>query len=201
MSKHLKRSLADRLFSSVMVFPYVILFALTTGPLLYSLVSSLYHRILYDPSNVKFIGLGNYISMLRSENFWNAMRNTGYQVGVTVTLQFVIGLVCALLLSRDDIFMSKIARTLFLLPMMTTPVVVGLAWRMLYNPDMGMINFVLGLPGFGGPNWLGSADWAMPAMILTDLWLSTPFMAVILFAGIQSLPREPFEAALVDGAN
>jgi multiple sugar transport system permease protein len=133
-------------------------------------------------------------------NFWNSVGLTLYQVGVTVIGQLILGMMMALLLYRQ--FKGvKLLRSLYLIPMMTTPIVVGLVWRMLFNTEMGFINYFLSLINIQGPNWLGDPLYAMPAVIITDWWLSTPFVAIILLAGLQSISQEPYEAARIDGAN
>jgi multiple sugar transport system permease protein len=152
------------------------------------------------PDQKRFIGIGNYILMVRDPAFWNALLNTIYQVSVTVFVQLIFGMIMALLLTRNVKGM-QVLRSLYMLPMMTTPIIVGLIWRMLYNPELGMINYFLSLIGIRGPNWLGDSVLAMPSVILTDIWVATPFVTIILVAGIQSLPKEPFEAARIDGAS
>jgi multiple sugar transport system permease protein len=92
-------------------------------------------------------------------------------------------------------------RTTLIIPTIMTPVVVGLIWRLMYNPDMGMLNYFLALFGFPTVNWTGMPGTALPSVIIADIWEWTPFMALIMLAGLQALPQEPFEAALVDGAS
>jgi multiple sugar transport system permease protein len=109
-------------------------------------------------------------------------------------------LLLAILFSREVRGMN-VARALLIVPMMVTPVVVGVIWRMALNPDYGIINYLLSLLHVSGPDWLSSPSLAMVSIVLTDVWLSTPFVTIIIIAGISSLPRDPFEAAKVDGAN
>lgn len=179
--------------------PFIILCIITLAPLIYSIYASFLSWNLAIPEAKKFIGLRNYFSMFKDSNFWNSSLNTLYQVSVTVIVQLIFGMVMALLLSRN--FKGiRVIRSLYMLPMMMTPIVVGLLWRMLLNPEFGMINYFLSLISIKGPDWLGSSKLAMPSIIFTDIWVSTPFVAMIILAGIQSLPREPFEAAKIDGA-
>jgi multiple sugar transport system permease protein len=109
-------------------------------------------------------------------------------------------MILALLIARDFRGVGLV-RTLIIIPLMTTPIVVALTWRMLLNTRSGYINYFLGLFGLPQPDWLGHPLLAMPALILADIWVATPFMATILLAGLLSLPEEPYEAALVDGAS
>lgn len=180
--------------------PFLILFLLTAGPLILSLVIGLLNWNLARPGQIDFIWFRNYLNMIADRQFWHAVSLTLYQVGVTVIGQLILGMIMALLLSREFRGVG-LARSLYLIPMMTTPIVVGLTWRMLFNDDIGMINYLLEQLRLPTPNWLGDPLFAMPAIILTDLWLSTPFVAIILLAGLQSVPSEPFEAARIDGAN
>ena len=91
-------------------------------------------------------------------------------------------------------------RSLMILPMVVTPVVTGLTWRIMYNPTFGLINYFLGMFGFEPRAWVDKASTALPALIIADVWQWTPFMFLMIYAGMQSLPDEPFEAARVDGA-
>lgn len=180
--------------------PFVILFLLTAVPLVVSLYTSLLDWNLADPAGAVFVGLQNFIDLAGDGAFWHAMGLTAYQVIATVSIQIGIGTIIALLLAQD-FRGSQFLRSVYLIPMMTTPVVVGLMWKMLYNTDSGTINYLLSLVGIAPVNWLGDASTAMPALIGADVWLSTPFVVVILLAGLQSIPTEVYEAAQVDGAS
>lgn len=194
------RRLKDISITWFMIPPFVVLFTITILPLVGSIISSLLKWNLSQPNDIKFIGIDNYIRMFSSKDFWYSVFLTIYQVVGTVVGQLIIGLFMALLLSRN--FKGvRFLRSIYLLPMMTTPVVAGLIWKMLYNPERGMINYFLEKLGIEGPNWLSDPTTAMPAIIITDLWLSTPFVTIILLAGIMSISPEYIEAAKVDGAN
>jgi multiple sugar transport system permease protein len=194
------KSWSEKLFYILIILPFVILSFLTLGPFIYSAYRSLFHWVAYDPGNIYFLGLENYIDIFQSRVFWGIMGRTFYQVSTTIVIQLVLAMIFALLLNRDELFMTRLNKKVFLLPMMTAPVVVSLTWKMLLNADMGMINYFLNLFGIKSFNWLASYQLAMPSIILVDIWRSTPFMVIILLAGLQSLPKEPFEAAIVDGA-
>lgn len=180
--------------------PFVILFLLTAVPLVVAVYTSLLDWNLADPAGAVFVGVQNFVDLAGDGSFWHAMGLTAYQVIATVTIQVGIGIVIALLLAQD-FRGSKLLRSVYIIPMMTTPVVVGLMWKMLYNTDSGMINYLLSLFGIAPVNWLGNASTAMPALIGADVWLSTPFVVVLLLAGLQSIPSEVNEAAQVDGAS
>ena len=181
--------------------PFLLLVVLTVGPLVYSaFYISLTNWNLSMLSDRRFIGLGNYAEMLRNPEFWNSIFNSFYQVFGTLALQIVIGMGMALLLARPMKGM-QVVRSIYLIPMMATPVVVGQIWRMLYTPDLGLLNYFLSVIGLPGPDWLGNPKIAMLSVILVDVWLTTPFVTMILLAGLISLPAEPYEAAKVDGAS
>ena len=190
----------DNLILLLLIAPaFIILLVLSMGPLLHSVYTGMFDWNM-SKQDKTFVGFGNYKEILQDSYFWNAFANTLYQVFGTVGIQLIVGLVVALLLVRS--FRGvKALRALYLLPMMATPIVVGLVWRMLFNPELGLINYYLGKVGIAGPNWLGDPNWAMPSIILSDVWLSTPFMTMILLAGLQTLPTDPYESAELDGAN
>jgi multiple sugar transport system permease protein len=190
-----------RYFLILMGPPFALIFLLTIVPFAYSLVLSTWRLNLAMPGSARFVWLDNYVKMLTQDpNFWIIMRNTVVQVFGTVSLQVVIGLFLALLFAREARG-TRVARALLMVPMMATPVVIGVIWRFMVNPDFGIVNYLLSLVGIPGPDWLGKPGLAMTTIIAADVWLSTPFVAIIIIAGISSLPVEPFEAATVDGAS
>lgn len=178
---------------------FIVLFLITIVPLAYAIWVSLHDWNLVDPEGPTFVGLSSYADTLQDPDFWGAVGRTVYQVGGTVVLQLFIGLAIALLLNRQ--FRGvRVVRSVYLIPMMMTPVVVGLVWKMLLNADFGFVNYLLSLVGIGPVNWLGSSLLAMPTIIFVDVWLSTAFVVLIILAGLQSVPDDVQEAATVDGA-
>jgi multiple sugar transport system permease protein len=181
--------------------PFLIIFVLTVVPFFYSVYLSTWKMNFAMPENTRFVGLRNFVYMVTTDpNFWTIIRNTAVQVFGTVSLQVVIGILLALLFARPVRGMG-VARGLLMIPMMATPVVIGVIWRFMVNPDFGIINYLLSLVRIPGPDWLGRPGLAMATIIAADVWLSTSFVTIILIAGISSLPIEPFEAATVDGAS
>ena len=147
----------------------------------------------------KFVGLKNYIYLGNDPTFFEALLNTLYLTSAAVAIELVLGFAVALLMNRN--FRGKSFVLWFLLlPMIVAPVVVGLDFRVLYDPMIGFINYLLGLIGITGPNWLTTPNLAMPSIILIDVWEWTPFMVLLLMAGLQSIPKTLNEAARVDGA-
>ena len=194
-------SLETKTAPKLLLLPIVIfLLSLTVFPLIYAILTSLQYYVLSDPLAKRFVWLQNYTNMLYDERFWNSLVNTFHFIAVSLTLEMVLGIIMALLLARKFLG-SGLAKTLLLLPTITTPVVVGLIWIMLYDPQFGLINYLLVELGFHPQAWLDSEKSAMWALIIVDVWEWTPFVALVLLAGLQSLPVEPYEAAMVDGAS
>ena len=180
--------------------PFIVLFLLTCAPLIHAVWVSLHDWNLVDSDGASYAGLSGYRETLADPYLWEAVGRTVYQVVGTVTLQLGIGLAVALLLYREFPGV-RVLRSVYIIPMMMTPVVVGIVWKMLLHTDFGFINWALSTVGIGKLNWLGDSTLAMPTIIGVDVWLSTPFVVIILLAGLQSVPDEVSEAASVDGAS
>jgi multiple sugar transport system permease protein len=147
-----------------------------------------------------FIGLANYAqAFFQDTHFWQAVWLTLYYAGGSVAGQFVIGFALALLLNRT--FKGEAAfRTFLLFPLIATPVAMSLVWSMLMNPLLGHLNWYLSLFGIGPSNWAADSATVMPSLIMVEIWHWTPMTMLVLLAGLKSLPRDPFEAAVMDGA-
>ena len=156
---------------------------------------------LADLANLRFAGVRNYVRLLETPLFWQAVGNTVYFVVVGVPLSIGASLGAALLLSSPLARLQSFFRTALFTPVVTTLVAVAVIWRYLLSTRYGMINFVLGHFGLGPIDWLGDPHWAMPAIILFAVWKSFGYNMVILLAGLQSIPRDLYEAARVDGAS
>ena len=177
----------------------VIMVGVGIFPLLYSL------RLMFtkwtmstDPAPV-WNGLGTIGRLFHDARLANSLLVTAQFTVGAVLLEMVLGLLLALLLTRRTRFI-QLARTILLIPMMMTPVVVGMFWRFILNGDFGIVKYVLSLVGITAPVWTGSVQWAMPTVIAIDAWQWTPFVFLILLAGLESLPTDVMEAARVDGA-
>ena len=156
---------------------------------------------LADPANLRIVGLRNYARLLETPLFWQALGNTVYFVVVGVPLSIAASLGAALLLDSRFARFSGLFRTALFAPVVTTLVAVAVIWRYLLNTRYGMLNYALGMIGIDPVDWLGDPHWAMPAIILFAVWKSFGYNMVILLAGLQSIPRELFEAARIDGAS
>jgi multiple sugar transport system permease protein len=149
----------------------------------------------------KFIGLANYTKLLTNDPvFKQTMLNTVYFVGGVVPLDIVCSLGLALLLNRPIRAMA-LYRAIYFVPVVTSLIAVSIVWQWLYHTEVGLINFVLADVGLPKVNWLGSTEWAMPAVILMSSWKSAGYYAVIFLAGLQGIPQHLYEAADIDGAN
>lgn len=168
----------------------------TVYPLAHVVWLSLERRSLLDPAPPSFTGLDNYARLAADERFWNALGNTAYFVAVSVSLELVLGLAFALALQRP--FRGRAALYgIILLPWAVPTAVSARMWEWMFEPDIGVLNYVLGAQ----VNWLGSPAWALNAAVLMDVWKSTPFVALLLIAGLQSIPQDLYRAAAVDGAS
>lgn len=193
-----KRKNADYLF----VVPAVtVLFCIVIFPLLYTFIVSFQVWDLPKPASRHFVGLANYRDILTSTRFWSSMAITFVFVGVSVAIEMVLGFYIAALLNAKLVILRPVVRTLLIIPMMVTPVVAGTTWKLMTNYEFGILNYLIGLLGLPPRDWLGSPVTALAMVIFTDVWQWTPFVILIILAGFQSLPPEPYEAALVDGAS
>jgi len=178
----------------------VLIFALLY-PIGYLTVASFFDWRMGTPfSGAAFAGLGNYIWILNDPNFRESFVVTITFASTVVALEMFIGVGLAFMLERPIRGMT-VFRTIFILPMMIAPIVVGLIWRYMYNPQFGIINKTLKQWGFKSIPWLSSPDWALPSIIIADIWQWTPFIFILSLAALQSLPRSSIEAARIDGAS
>ena len=177
------------------VIPALVLLSFVTiYPVFYVFYLSLQRRLLiFDIS--RFAGFGNYLFLLSDERFWNALKNTAYFTALSVSLELLLGLAIALLLNRPFRFRGGI-RAIVLVPWAIPTVVSAKMWEWIYNTDFGILNYLIG----SKINWLGSPLWAMNAAVFMDVWKTTPFVAILLMAGLQVIPQDLYQAARVDGA-
>jgi len=152
------------------------------------------------PDTARFMGLANYLQVLRSPDFWRALGNTLYFVLVGGPLSVAASLVAALLVTSKLARFPGFFRSVFFMPVVTTLVAVAIVWRYLYHPEYGLLNWGLGLLGLPRVDWLGDPRWAMPAIILMSVWKNFGYNMLIFVAGLQSIPEELYEAAHLDGA-
>ncbi|HSE74683.1 MAG TPA: sugar ABC transporter permease [Dongiaceae bacterium] len=191
----------DRRLKFVFLAPaMIVLVALTAFPTVYMFVAAFVKFDASAPLNSKFAGIDNFLRLFTDDKFHNALVNTAVFSVVAVTLEFVLGLAFALLVDTY-IRRANFIKTLLILPMMMPTIVVAITWKLMYQPQFGVINDLLGRIGIPPLLWAASAKTAMPSIILIDIWEWTPFVFLMCLAGLASLPQEPFEAAELDGAS
>ena len=176
-----------------------VLAVLLVYPLAYSLGLSFYNYYLPVPRTT-FVGLDNFRFILGDDAFWEALGVTARFTGAAVAIEVVLGIAVALLLDAR-IPCRRFVNTVVLLPMAITPAVAGLLMRWMFESNWGLVNYFLGLVGVRGPGWTGDPHWALWSIIFADVWQNTPFVILVVYAGLQSVPVEPLEAAMVDGAS
>jgi multiple sugar transport system permease protein len=150
------------------------------------------------PAMKGFIWFDNYASFLSDPDFWNTVRVSLTYAAVTVGVELLLGLGIALLLQKPSRF-NNIASILLLLPLMTAPALAALMWKLMTNPNFGILSYVMSLLGFTDFKWASDPSTALFTVVLVDVWVYTPFIMILLLAGLRSLPKAPFEAAALDG--
>lgn len=180
----------------------LILLSLVVFPMIFSLALSFHDWNAIRAKGWEWAGLNNYKTILFQDPYFrdSAKVTLFYLIG-TVPVQFLLGLGVALILSQITTKIIGFLRTTLIIPTIMTPIVVGIIWRLMYNPDVGILNYFLTSFGFAPVNWTGMPGTALPSVMMADIWEWTPFMALIMLAGLQALPQEPYEAAKVDGAS
>jgi multiple sugar transport system permease protein len=194
---------ADRSWRTGWAFslPGLLTLAIVMGfPLAYSVLMSVSSMTLLRPNLVPFVGLTNFMHVMGNPQFWGALLLTVKYSIITVAGEFVFGLGIALMLNRV-VRLKAVYFAILTIPMAMSPVSVALIWRMLLQPNLGIVNHVMEVIGLPRLDWLGSADLALWTMAGIDIWQQTSFVVLILAAGLASLPRDPYEAADVDGAS
>jgi multiple sugar transport system permease protein len=190
----------DRRFGLLMTAPGVAALVLVVAfPVFFALFTSLYDYKLTHPLYDTFIGLDNYAAALGEEYLTTSLWVTAKFVVAVVLIEFCIGFVVALMLNSIRRF-KNVYYVIVLMPLMINPVIVGLVWRMLLHSELGIVNYVIRSAGIDPPNWLGDAGTAFWTLVFVDIWHQVSFMAILLLAGLAALPREPYEAARMDGA-
>jgi multiple sugar transport system permease protein len=191
----------ERNLRYLMLAPTVIILAgLTLFPTVFMFTAA-FQRVSPDPDIPReWIGLDNFVRMATDEQFLNALKNTIVFTASAVTVEFLLGLGMALLLDRY-IRRWNFLKTILMIPMMLPPIAVAITFKLIYQPQFGVLNelmFRLGLPLQA---WAGDVDLAMLSIVLADVWEWTPFIFLLMLAGLASLPDEPYEAAELDGAS
>ena len=162
----------------------------------YSMTDRDFRRATYS-----FIGLRNWIDMFTSEHFWHAVRVTAVYAFFSTGFALVLGLGVALLLTSIDNKFSKILRVMLIFPLMVAPIISTLIWNLMLNNSVGIIERFLNIFGVFNFPWHAGHGTAMMTVVMIDVWVNTPFVIVLVMAGMQSLPKSPFESAKIDGGS
>lgn len=177
----------------------LIVLLISIFPLVYSLTTSFMSMRLVPPTPSRFVGFGNYLDLLQNPRFWHVAGTTTLIAFISVGLQYVIGLSVALALN-SRVPGEGIFRVSFLLPMLVAPVAVALIARQVLNPTMGPLNEVMTALGFPNLPFLTQTSWALGSIIAVEVWQWTPFVILMLLAGLQTLPDDVYEAAALENA-
>lgn len=198
---HGRAGISDRWFSILLIAPaMIVILTFALFPLVYAANVSFRFADLTRGGIGEFVGMDNYRAVFADQAFWEASWITLKFTVVAVGAEMILGIAIAFLL-HGATRGKGIIRSLIILPLATSAAVTGLFWRYLYDTQFGVMNWLLGLLGLYEPNWLGDFNIALWSVVIFDIWQWTPFVALIALAGLQSLPKEPFEAAELDGAS
>ncbi|NVK01646.1 MAG: sugar ABC transporter permease [Oceanospirillaceae bacterium] len=175
------------------------LVAIILFPLLFTVRVSFSSWDVYQ-AGLDYIGGKNYLRVFEDVRFWESFARLSLMSFISVTLQYVLGFALALAVWKQ-VRGGRTLRVIFLIPMMTTPVVMSVIWRTIFHESLGPANDLLGVIGIDAVPWLSSSTGAFVSVLIVEVWQWTPFMFLLLFAGLVSLPREPYLAAAIDGAS
>ncbi|GAB2497199.1 sugar ABC transporter permease [Alkalibacterium psychrotolerans] len=203
-SKEKSESFFDKYLAYILIIPALSFLAIfAVYPILDAVWLSMHEYMLNMPAlGQQFIGLDNYINIFQDDRFYSALYNTVYFTVFSVSLELIFGLTIALLINRA--FVGRgLVRATTLIPWAIPTVVAGMMWRFMYNDQIGIVNDILVRLGIMDQyvSFLGSRASALWAVIIADVWKTTPFMALLLIAGLQVIPDELYEQAKIDGAN
>lgn len=166
----------------------------------YAIWLCLHNVSLMNAGSAPFVGTSNFMRLVTDWRGLQAMGRTALFTVLATTIEVVLGIAIAVFLDREFAG-KKFIRALILVPMIMTPVIAGLTWRFLFNAQSGMINYGLSLLGVPPIDWLGNPDLALFAVLVADIWQWTPFVVLLAMATLETIPRDLFEAARMDGAN
>jgi multiple sugar transport system permease protein len=196
-----KTGFVERNLRWIFPLPAVIFIALLMiFPVCYTLVVSFTDWSLTSGRPMKFVGFASYLTVLKEPRFFMAFLRTLEFTFMAIIAETVLGVVIALILNRE--FHGKNAlKLLLLLPLVVTPVAIGIVFNLFYDPTIGFLNYVLSVLHLPQSGWVTDARTVIPSLVLVDVWEWTPMIALIVLAGLSGLSTEPFESAMVDGAN
>ena len=189
----------EKLVALLLLAPAVLyLLALSVYPTIYSLWIAFHNYSLYRQDRISFSGIDNFTDLLDSDVFKQSFRVTLVFAASAVLVELVLGFAIAVLLDRKMRGVNAL-RTLLMIPVLISPVAMGLTFRYIFAPTYGLLTYLLRLVHIPSPDWTVSVTWALPVVIFADVWQWTPFVALILLSGMQSVSTEVTEAAELDG--
>jgi multiple sugar transport system permease protein len=184
-----------------LTFPAIIfVFVMTVVPILGTIGISFTSFNISNPSQSVFVGLENYLNLFFDGRFLNSVRVTLLFILYPVAFQMLLGLALALAL-HENLPGTKWVKAFFIIPMIFPPVVIGMTWKVFLTPQLGGLNYFLGLFGVHGPDWLAAPSSALWAVIIAAVWASTPFVTLMYYATLGTIPESNFEAAAIEGAS
>lgn len=195
------RSWVDKNTKWILTVPLIIFILLMVAyPLLYTFDMSLHSSTMSAVKPPKWVGFNNYIKMFSNQRFLDSCKLTLLFSGVCLFFETLLGLGTAIVLNRR-FFAQGIVRTLFLLPIVATPVAVAMVWKMIYDPALGVINMLIKQAGYNAIAFLGERTTALWALMVVDIWEHTPTIMIICLGGLTAIPTDSLEAARIDGAS
>ncbi len=189
------------LWAYIFLAPSLVFFLIiVVAPIIYAFIMSLFDWTLGAAAHRVFIGPSNYTEILREPLFLRSLANTGRFVLLMVPTTLVLSLVLALALNAKTVVARGVFRAIYFVPVVISVVAAAFVWRWLLEPSAGPVNYIIRLFGLKGPGWLKDPAWAIPAVSIVGIWRDVGFYMVIFLAGLQTIPKEIYEAAMVDGA-
>jgi multiple sugar transport system permease protein len=183
-------------------WPFILPAAIAVGVvILFPWIFTLFMSVedFHPGSAASFVGLANYTRMLGDNRFQAAIAHTIYFTVLAVAAPTILGVIAALVFHKRFPFRG-LARTIFILPMMATPVAIALVWTMMFHPQLGVLNYLLTSVGLPPSTWVYDANTVIPTLVMVETWQWTPLVMLIVLGGLASLPIDPYEAAVLDGA-
>ena len=187
-----------KLFPYVLTLPALLVCVGILIPFFTAVYYSLQRYNLKMPHLKGFIWFDNYINIFTDPSFWNTIRVSLTYTFFTIIIELLLGLGIALLLAKRN-WLNNALGVLLVLPLMIAPALASLIWKLLINPNFGIVNYLLSFIGLADFTWASHPDTVLFTLIMVDVWVFTPFIMILLLAGLRSLPRQPFEAAELDG--
>ncbi|MBU1290707.1 sugar ABC transporter permease [bacterium] len=201
--KKLKENIINFLDNHMpIVFPapaMITLFIVVIFPIIYNIYMS-FNKWKIGLGSPKFIGLQNYIEAFSDPRFWNGLKVMFFFSSLSLSLEITLGLLIAVYFNKE-FKGSNFVQTIYIFPFAATPVAIALIWRIMLNPQIGVLDYFLNLVGLPGSLWISDARTVIISLVLVDVWKWTPMIVLIILAGLKSLPKDPYEAAVIDGAN